>query len=240
MTAIHGQDEIKPPQVPHDAVGVVLFGGSFDPPHAWHTKIAEAARDAVFGPDGWILFVPTAQSPLKTLGPVASSSDRAAMIGLAAANITNSAVWLDEIDRADSSGHPSYTIETVERLHRVRPGLALRLLIGMDQAQQFHRWHRYRELLKLAEPVVVYRGHMHQRERVRAALAATGAWTSAELKSWENRVVPCEVSAVSSTWVRQAVADPRSDQETVRNLVSSSVLAYIRKNGLYGACATQS
>ena len=76
-----------------------MFGGSFDPPHLWHTKIASAARRQVFGPKGVVVFVPAARSPHKKHGPVASDEDRVAMLRLATRRMKRCVIWTDEIDR---------------------------------------------------------------------------------------------------------------------------------------------
>ncbi|MFZ4430963.1 MAG: adenylyltransferase/cytidyltransferase family protein, partial [Phycisphaerales bacterium] len=60
---------IEPPPPP-DAAPLVLFGGTFDPPHLGHAHIARHAL-AASGPHAWILFVPAARSPLKTDAPAA-------------------------------------------------------------------------------------------------------------------------------------------------------------------------
>ena len=44
---------------------VLLFGGSFDPPHTAHVAAGEMARDRLYGDRGWLLFVPAARSPSK-------------------------------------------------------------------------------------------------------------------------------------------------------------------------------
>lgn len=221
---------MTPLPVPRDARGVVVFGGTFDPVHRWHVRIAAAVRRRVFPRGGWIVFVPAARSPLKDGGPVASDADRVAMLRLATRRLARAVVWTDEIDRA-AGGRPSYTVETLGRMRRVLGRAPLRLLIGADQAAQFHRWREYRRILALAEPVVVLRPPVRSKSALRRALERSGAWSAAEVEEWLGRVVPVEVRDISSSAIRAALG--RGGDGRVRRAVPPAVAAYIRERGLY-------
>ena len=66
----------------HESAGVALFGGSFDPVHRGHLAIAEAAL--ALGVVDRVVFIPSAQSPLKGRSPYASQAHRLAMLHLVA------------------------------------------------------------------------------------------------------------------------------------------------------------
>lgn len=42
---------------------------------------------------------------------------------------------------------PSYTLQTIRHLKDENPGTAYYLCLGEDSIEQFHNWHRYREIL---------------------------------------------------------------------------------------------
>lgn len=220
-----------PHVLPVSAKGIVIFGGSFDPPHRWHVAAARAARERLFGRAGWIVFIPAAQSPLKAEGPVASDADRVAMLRLATGRLRRSVVWTEELERPG----PSYTIDTLRRLRALCPRTPLRLLIGADQAVVFHRWRRFREVLALAEPAVVLRPPLRTRAALRRQLERTGAWSADELDAWSGRVVPLPVRSIASRDVRAALTlgGGRAPTSRTRAAIPAAVLRYIQNLGLY-------
>ncbi|MFN7021085.1 MAG: nicotinate-nicotinamide nucleotide adenylyltransferase [Phycisphaerales bacterium] len=236
---------IVPLKPPRGTSGVVVFGGSFDPPHLWHTHIATVARRRLFGPRGLIVFIPAARSPLKRHGPAASDEDRLAMLRLATRRISRCVVWTDELERARIAAQPgpSYTIDTLARLRAslrssAAPGtgdLPLRLLIGSDQAADFHRWREYRRVMKLAPPVVALRPPISRPAELRDALAKSGAWSADDLDLWMSSVLTTAAREHSSTQVRHLSADPRGayGQDGPTRLVCRPVRDYIRSRNLY-------
>lgn len=142
-------------------------------------------------------------------------------------------VWTDEIDRGPA-GEPSFTVETLRRLRSVLPPRTkLWLLIGADQAANFHLWREYREVMKLAQILVALRPPTSSASALTKALKATGAWSDDEIHLWKSSVVKCDVRAVSSTHVRSAAA--RGDGPGLRKLVAPAVARWIEQRGLYGA-----
>lgn len=166
---------------------VLFFGGSFDPPHQGHAALLDAAvkheqdRRGVACPFDLVLIVPSAHSPLKATGPVASDMERVAMCRLGLLHAFSAArwngargmVWTDELDRAFIAAQaegpepavPSYTYDTIQtllaalRLHRKGEDSArISLLMGEDQAMAFHRWKEARALFSMIEPLVYLRG----------------------------------------------------------------------------------
>lgn len=186
-------------------------------------------------------------------GPVAPAVDRVHMLRLATRRLKRVRIWTDEIDRAalasrssarapGSGGdgrrasappvpRPSYTIDTVRRLRAILPAsVPIRLLIGADQAVQFHKWKDYRELMTLAEPVVVLRPPLGTRRHLLAALRAQGAWSEEDLGRWGDRLVPCTTRGDSSTSVREAARRGG----LIGGLAVRAVRDYLRGRGLYG------
>lgn len=220
------------------ALRVLVVGGSFDPPHRGHTELAERAAGelARASPGGGnffdILYVPAAWSPLKSGAPPTPAHHRVAMLRLAAG--PGAFVWEDEIRRFEVTGGPSYTVDTLRRLWASRciNHLSLYLLMGADQALQFHRWREHRAILELARPVVLLREPCRTPESLRAALLHTGAWTPEEARRWAAWCVPgVEQIDVSSTAIRTAIAAGARPQDVPG--LHPDVAEYIEEHGLY-------
>lgn len=221
-------------------IEVMIAGGTFDPPHLAHVDLAVAAREAVGARGGgvvpWLVLVPAARSPHKASGPVASDAERVEMARLALGGLARASVWSDEVDRAGSEGGPSYTVETLRRarawLDKAGGGASrLMLLMGADQAVEFHRWREPRAVLSLADPVVVLREPWGTREALEAALRGSGAWSAAEVARMVDGVVEVPLRGEAARDVRAWVASGRVE-EAARAL-HPAVARYIAERGLY-------
>jgi|YelNatPaOPRAMG01_1025707.scaffolds.fasta_scaffold02102_6 nicotinate-nucleotide adenylyltransferase len=188
-----------------------LLGGSFDPPHNGHLHLARIASQAL--ELDLILFIPCYRQPLKAGAPHASGFHRAAMVALA---ISGHRRWLLESLELER-GQVSYTADTVEELAKRFAGARLVLLAGGDTLAAFPRWHRFGDILAVAELAVVPRG------------GAESVPLPQGLPSSRVHLLEGEPLTVSSTLIRQTVAAGRS----VGDMTPRSVAAYIRKEGLY-------
>lgn len=164
------------------------------------------------------------------------------MLQLATVGVLNSAVWSDEIDRAVATSHaePSYSIDTARRFRTITDGTAVpRLLLGSDQCLSFHRWREPRDLIELAEPIVMLRAPHRSPDLLLADLAATRFWTERELKSWRARVASLPVLDESSTRLREllvggASGTPLERERELDASLDQAVRSYIRDHRLYG------
>jgi len=212
--------------------GLVLFGGTFDPPHLGHTALAAAARDAR-APGAWLVFVPAARSPHKPAEPSASDADRVEMLERAVEGLPRACVWTDEIDRA-AAGSPSFWVTTLERARRaLGPETPMRFILGADQAAAFRRWREPDRILELAEPVVLLREPIGTADALERALRDAGEADRDRIDAWRARCVETPRSPASSTAVREALA--RGDTRRAREMLAPGVAAYIAERGLYRA-----
>ncbi|OGV57407.1 MAG: nicotinate (nicotinamide) nucleotide adenylyltransferase [Lentisphaerae bacterium GWF2_52_8] len=127
-----------------------VFGGTFDPPHFGHRKLALAVLESKRADK--ILFVPAWHPPHKPGLVVASFEERMEMLRLAIEGEHRFEISDIEARRTLS---PSYTSDTMEALEAERPGEELLLLMGSDSLRQLHTWHRAGELVA-RWPLLVY------------------------------------------------------------------------------------
>jgi nicotinate-nucleotide adenylyltransferase len=132
---------------------VGLLGGTFNPPHSGHLKLAELAL-AALGLDQ-VRFIPTAAPPHK---PVAAGDPggaaRLRLLGEAlAAGGRPFTVEPLEVER----GGASFTVDTLEALTVREPGTAWIFLMGSDQLAGFPAWRRPERILELAALAVAPR-----------------------------------------------------------------------------------
>ena len=127
---------------------VGVFGGTFDPVHVGHLAIALAALESV--PLDRVLFVPARRSPLKDRDPLASVSDRVAMLKAAVASEPRFALSPVELDRQGVS----YTVDTLEAL---RSEGDLFLILGSDALSDLARWRAPDRIRELATILVAAR-----------------------------------------------------------------------------------
>jgi nicotinate-nucleotide adenylyltransferase len=133
---------------------IAIFGGTFDPIHNAHLAIAEAARDT-FHLDK-VLVTPAANPPHKA-SAAAGFEDRYRMVEIACEGLRNL-----EPSRLEKGEKRSYSIGTIEKVRRtasIQDGLYF--LIGADAFAEISTWHRWREVIKQVEFIVVTRPGAH-------------------------------------------------------------------------------
>lgn len=202
---------------------IILFGGSFDPPHLAHVALPMAARLAV-GAEV-VAYVPAAKAPHKLDKVQTDAKHRLAMLRLALGNEKHAVILTDELDRA-ASGEPSYTVDTLTALReKLGADVKLRLLIGADQVRIFDQWREPKRIIELAEPLVMVRPP-DTRESLLASLPDDAA-----RNEWSSRLVDVPAVDVSSTQIRERVARG----EPITGMVDDAVARYIQQHGLYRA-----
>ena len=154
----------RPPAPPAWRIG--LFGGTFDPIHLGHMKVADAARRR-FKLDE-IRLVPSAHPPHKRPSPATVPADRLAMVRLAAAGWTGFSVSAVELEREG----PSYTIETIAQVKNdCTSNSALFFLLGYDAFLELNTWKAYNTILQKVNLIVLARAHLCSQDQ-NSAIAA--------------------------------------------------------------------
>lgn len=192
---------------------ILVFGGSFDPPHRGHLELLVGACKTV-RPDK-ILVVPAWRAPFKN-APGAAPAERAELTRLGLLNALPN-IWRKRasIDGGEMrSRRRVFTVETLLRLRREYPGSEIHFLCGLDAARQFPKWKNPARLRQLA---TWWYGK-------RRPIAPGGAVPK------HFRRVPGNFSAVSSTNLRRDVPLNRARASDFH----PRVLAAIYRKGLYG------
>ena len=205
---------------------VLIFGGTFDPPHRAHIELPQfAARELGCAR---IIYIPAALNPLKAGAntvPPTPAEHRLAMLRLALRDVQNAEISTIELDRPP----PSFAIDTLRALvagARDR-SLMVFLLIGADQALDFHRWREWQEVVKLARPAVMLRPPW-TRDLLAAALQ--GRYDAMEARQWLNwTLATLPLLDVNATDIRARLVAGRS----VAGLIDPRVEAFIRDHELY-------
>ena len=174
-----------------------IFGGSFNPIHAGHLRIARQAV-ADHGLD-LLYVVPAKVSPFKT-----EAADPAYAATVAATGFDDATRWrcvtaacaddpkLVPCDLELTRGGVSYAIDTVRAIAARHPGAELSYVIGEDSAPGLPRWKDWAELRRLCR-FVVYPRTRESSTEIRRRLAAG--------ESVADMVPDC-VSEILRTWAR--------------------------------------
>ena len=195
-------------------VRIALFGGTFDPVHYGHLRLAEEAREAA-GLER-VLFVPAHTSPFRLQEPLSESRHRLLMTRLAIAD--NPAFEASDIEI--QRGGVSYTVDTVMTLRAMYPDAELYLIMGADTLQGFMSWYRPEAIVKECHLLVGVR----PRYDLQAALEHLPDAIRARVQP-----VPMTPLDISARDLRQRIRAGRS----IRYLTPPNVIEYIQQHRLY-------
>jgi nicotinate-nucleotide adenylyltransferase len=113
---------------------LIIYGGSFDPVHNGHLRVA---RVASFRLNADVAFIPAKAPRWKEVS--ASDKDRLAMLKIAIKEAGSSSFFISECE-LKRPGKETYSIDTVREFRKRYPHRELILLIGADQVNKFNLW----------------------------------------------------------------------------------------------------
>lgn len=210
-----------------------IFGGTFDPIHYGHLRLAEEMAEQAKLAE--VRFMPSGTPPHRT-SPRVEARHRVAMSRLAIEG--NARFTVD--DRETRRTGPGYTYDTLAELRQeLGNQRSLALLLGADAFLELATWHRWRELFDLAHVIVAYRpgfpidtwqarmpeplaheyAARYMQQPLAVHLAPAGGIAAVSMTGLE----------ISATFVRHAVHAGSSP----RYLLPDAVLDYIRAHALY-------
>ena len=209
---------------------VGIFGGTFDPVHFGHLRLAQEVAEYC-GLES-VRIVPAGVPPHRN-PPHCGASHRMEMVKIAAAG--NPLLVPDEREVLKTS--PSYSVETLLDLRsELGPDKPICFMVGADAFLGFPAWHRWRELFDLAHILVAQRPGCDIRSAITGALgeeyAARSERDPAALRRFScGRIVTIDITLldISASTIRECFAKGAS----ARYLLPEGVLDYIQNHGLY-------
>ena len=196
---------------------VGVLGGTFDPIHLGHLKIAEEVRLKLDLER--VLFIPTGQPRLRQdeyLSPVA---DRLRMVELA----TSDNPYFQVCDNETRRSGPTYTVDTLVELRgSLGTDAALYFIVGVDILSRFQDWKEPERVLELCNLVVVNRPGYEAFDWP----AWLGSFPQAADRSTRLDTTMVDISG---TEIRRRAGQGKS----VRELIPDSVAEYIQERNLY-------
>jgi len=193
---------------------IIIFGGSFDPPHQGHRMLADHVRN-ILKPEK-IIIVPCFIQPLKNT-QAAPAEHRLQMARLMFGN-SNFLVSDYEIKK----GEVSYSVDTINHFIEFFKGADLFFLMGEDSFMGIEKWKKYEELLGLCKYIVVSRTKDDSSKLRMFASNIENKYNT------EIHVVDDFYNPASSTEMREKLFRGIKPE-----YISPNIFNYIRTNDLY-------
>ena len=191
-----------------------ILGGSFNPIHNAHVKLAKAAFDQVKLDE--MLIIPTYITNLKDNSFMVSADQRLKMCKLAVMDIDN--FYVSDIDIRRKK--ITYTCDTINELKTERDA-DYYLILGADAYLNLYKWMNYRYILDNAYMIVAPRDGIK---------SSTLIEKSKEYNGLGSVIMENEIEKLSSTLIRDMI----KNGEDAKDYLSPKVYRYIKENGLYG------
>ncbi len=194
-----------------------VLGGTFDPPHVGHVRLAEVALEYLRLDK--LLLVPAGEPWRKAGRPISPPERRLAMTRLVADSLPACEVSTLELERPG----PSYSVDTLgEVLALYGPETELFVVLGEDALRDMPNWKEPHRIVALAWLAVALRSPGRELEVTELEKAIPGI-------SRRLVVLPMSFVDVSGTaireWARKGVS--------LDGLVPPAVEAYIKEKRLY-------
>lgn len=206
---------------------VGILGGTFDPIHNGHLHIATKIYRHL---DLQAVHLIPCYQPVHRNMPVASASDRLAMVKLATADQAG----LIADDREIIRGGPSYMVKTLQSLRQDFPQTPLCLMMATDAFQYFDQWKDWQEIANIAHLVIVNRDNcpLANNTALRTLLETKQIKNPQDLKNnlgGHIYVMQLSKVTISGTDIRNLIAQGKVPQ----GMLPDDVLSYIQTHSLY-------
>lgn len=205
-----------------------ILGGTFNPPHIGHLRLAEEA--AYNHGLEKVIFVPCYTPPHKNSPEIAPAQSRLEMTLLSCRD--NRLFEVSDIELRLQP--PSYTFRTLEKFSE-DAGNEYFFIIGTDSLSEIQTWKNYTRLFELSSFIVVERPDMDFDlvwKHVPKDLASRFRLINGVLTHESNKLLiksPVNGLNISSTQIRELVSSGKS----IRYLTHDAVTDYIEKSKLY-------
>lgn len=198
---------------------VSVFGGSFDPVHLGHENAVRSLLEAIPEIDRMII-MPARVNPFKTgKAPGASPEQRLEMCRIAFGETPKCEISDYEISRQE----PSYTVHTLEHLHGKYPHSRFILALGSDSLESLPKWHRFEDIIRLADIAAVSRSDAD-------SARILGYAENVENAGGRVKIIRTEPFEISSTEIRKKILK----SEDISCYMNKNVVKYIVNEKIYG------
>jgi nicotinate-nucleotide adenylyltransferase len=205
-----------------DTIGI--FGGTFNPIHYGHLRLAEDVREE-FSLDS-VIFIPSRTPPHKEIRPGIDPARRLAMVERAIRG--NPSFRCDDVEIR--RGGVSYTVDTVEYVYGAYAFAGKPFfIVGSDLLADLDTWKDIERLLDRGKFIALLRGGVSADEALSLArplerFLGKGETIEDHFLFFSGRKID-----ITSSEIREKVAGGKS----IRYLVPDGVLSYIEEHGLY-------
>lgn len=193
-----------------------ILGGTFDPIHNGHIKIAREVKDRL----GLrrILFIPAGKPWQKAERRVTPAQHRVKMVELAINGVPYFEVSLIEVERPGST----YTVDTLKELRRIYDGTELYFILGWDALLGAPYWKEPEKIINLCYVVAVPRPRITPPDPVELDRIVPGI---------AKRLITLDAPQIdiSSSDIRERIAAGMP----LGHMLPERVAEYIKKNNLY-------
>ncbi len=181
-----------------------IMGGTFNPIHNGHIKIAQAAKSEYHLDK--VIFLTSGNPPHKKDEAILDAKIRHIMVKRAISGIDGFEPCDYEVMRTEYS----YSVNTLRHFKKIMPEDELFFIIGGDSLRDFHKWYQPQEILKLCTLLVYDR---------------SGGTITLDF----SKPISGGKIDISSTEIREKL----EKEEDVRELVPPAVLEFINKYNIY-------
>jgi nicotinate-nucleotide adenylyltransferase len=207
---------------------VALFGGTFNPVHFGHLKIAEEMADLL--QVSQMRLLPCGLPPHRAK-PDVTAKQRLAMLNLALGD--QSLLIADDLEL--NRAGPSYTIDTLKQVRQeIGQSVPLFLCLGMDVLSSLNTWHCWQELLDYCHIAVSPRPGwpVPSQGEIKSWVSRHRSDDIAQIKNMANGCIYfCDLMMLelSSTAIRDTI----KRGENISSMTPHEVVDYIKTNHLY-------
>lgn len=208
---------------------LVLFGGTFDPPHLGHKELVTYVQK-ILNPNR-IVALPCFIQPLK-------NSDNASPVQ----RLQMSQLLFDHVsDFEISKCGVSYSIDTILHFKKEFKDYKIMFVMGADSFLNIKKWKSYKEIMELANIVIVSRNMICNLADLISKSGIENIYTRARILNKDVQVAYSNSSSliimlsgfnypVSSTLVRDLI---RNRNESAIKYLDAKVWDYIIEHNLY-------
>ncbi len=198
---------------------VGILGGTFDPIHNGHIKLATNAYNQLGLDELW--FMPAPNPPHKQGRLITDFDDRYNMIKLAIKDEGNKFLCSD-FEKGRSG--KSYTSDTLLKLNKLYPDNHFHFIMGADSLFEILTWHEPQTIFKLATLSVARRDYNYNSDSISEYANKLRKKYNASIE-----LIDAQCIDISSERIRAYLKNNKSIAKYVPKLVTE----YINAHGLY-------